>query len=67
MSDAKTLLTPSDAAAVLVLTPAEVNTLARKRQLPFVELPNGERRYDADDLQRWIDSRKQPATEGGTR
>ena len=61
--DTQQLLCPSDAAAVLVLTSAQVRTLVRKRQLAFVELPNGEIRFDAADLLAWIDSHKQSAKE----
>jgi predicted site-specific integrase-resolvase len=61
------LLNSADAAAVLMLTPAQVRTLVRKGQLPHVALPNGEIRFDPDDIRQWVESHKQPATaEGGT-
>ena len=59
------LLNPADAAAVLMLTPAQVRTLVRKGQLPHVALPNGEVRFDPDDIRRWVETRKRPAAEGG--
>jgi hypothetical protein len=61
------LLNPADAAAVLMLTPAQVRTLVRKRQLSHVALPNGEIRFDPTDLARFVEAHKQPAGEGGAK
>jgi len=57
-----TLLTDSEAADYLRLTPRQVAKLAKKGILPTVNLPGGETRFDPDDLRQWVESRKQPAT-----
>ena len=59
------LLNPSDAAAVLMLTPAQVRTLVRRGLLPHVVFPNGEIRFDPNDIRQWVESLKRPAAEGG--
>ena len=61
-----TLLAISEAAELLRLTPRQVAKLARRGELPSVSLPGNETRFDASDLQRWVDSRKRPAAERGT-
>ncbi|NLF08820.1 MAG: helix-turn-helix domain-containing protein [Pirellulaceae bacterium] len=57
------LLYPSDAAAVLCLTPAQIRTLVRKGLLPHVSLPNGEIRFDPRDLESWVVAHKQESRE----
>ncbi len=59
MSD--TLLTKDEAAEFLRLTPRQVGKLARRGVLPSVNLPNGETRFDRDDLRAWVESLKRPA------
>jgi excisionase family DNA binding protein len=56
-----TLLTDSEAAELLRLTPRQVARLAKRGELPTVCLPGNELRFDPDDLRAWIDGRKQPA------
>jgi excisionase family DNA binding protein len=56
-----TLLTDSEAAEILRLTARQVARLARRGELPSVELPGGEVRFDPDDLRAWVESRKRPA------
>jgi excisionase family DNA binding protein len=58
------LLTDSEAADVLRLTARQVARLAKRGDLPSVELPGGERRFDLDDLRAWVESLKRPATAG---
>jgi excisionase family DNA binding protein len=59
------LITDSEAAEILRLTPRQVARLAKKGILPSVKLPGDEVRFDPDDLRRWVESLKQPATAGG--
>lgn len=61
------LITDSEAAELLALTPRQVAKLAKRGELPSVTLPGDETRYDPDDIRLYIEARKQPATEGGTR
>jgi len=49
------LLTSSEAADVVRLTPRQIDRLARRGELPSVHLPGAELRYDVDDLWRWVD------------
>ncbi len=55
------LITDSEAAEILRLTPRQVARLAKKGILPSVNLPGGEVRFDPDDLRAWVESLKQPA------
>jgi len=57
-----TLLSESEAGAILRLTPRQILKLAKAGQLPAIRLPGNELRFDADDLRTWIETRKQPAT-----
>jgi excisionase family DNA binding protein len=57
------LLTQSEAAEFLQLTPRQVLRLANRGELPRVVFPNKETRFDAADLSRFIESHKRPATE----
>ena len=57
-----TLLTDSEAADILRLTPRQVARLAKKGILPSVNLPGNEVRFDVDDLRQWVESCKRPAT-----
>ena len=50
------LITDSEAAEILCLTVRQVARLARRDDLPHVNLPNGELRFDADDLRAWIET-----------
>jgi hypothetical protein len=55
------LLTQYEAADVLALTPRQVVRLASRGELPKVIFPNGEIRFDPDDLAEWIELHKHPA------
>jgi excisionase family DNA binding protein len=59
------LLTKDETAEVLRLTPRQVGKLARRGDLPSVNLPGNEVRFDPDDIRQWVESRKRPAAEGG--
>jgi len=55
------LLTETGAARLLALTTAQVRRLVAAGAVPVVELPNGEVRFDAEDLRRWAGNfRRQP-------
>jgi excisionase family DNA binding protein len=47
------LLTETGAARLLALTTNDVRRLVRRGEIPTVELPNGEIRFDGEDLRRW--------------
>ena len=53
-SDAQQLLTRSEAAELLRMTPTRVARLARAQRIPHVPLPDGEIRFVAEDLWDWI-------------
>jgi excisionase family DNA binding protein len=61
--ETKNLLTDSEAAEVLRLTPRQVLRLANRGELPSIAFPNREVRFDRADLSRFIESHKRPATE----
>jgi excisionase family DNA binding protein len=51
------LLTESEAAELLSLTPRQIGRLARRGELPHVEI-NKEIRYDPRDIWEWVESKK---------
>jgi len=51
---------------MLRLTPRQVARLAKRGELPSVQLPGNEVRFDPDDIRRWVESCKRPLPEGGT-
>jgi len=57
------LITDFDAAEILCLTPRQVLRLARRGEAPCIRLPNGDYRFDPEDLRRWVESLKQPLVE----
>lgn len=61
------LILDSEAAEILRMTTRQVVSLARRGDLPSIRFPNGEIRFDPTDLQRWVESLKQPATAEATR
>jgi excisionase family DNA binding protein len=61
-----TLITDSEAAEMLRLTPRQVARLAKSGELPSVRLPGNEVRFDPDDIRLWVDSLKTPKLKGGT-
>jgi len=60
-----TLLTDSETAEILRLTPRQVARLARRGELPSVELTGKEIRFDPDDIRRFVESRKRSTPQGG--
>jgi excisionase family DNA binding protein len=58
------LLTPMDVAAWLSLPSASVLRMARRGEIPAVELPGGELVFDAADLANWLQRRKGAAPAG---
>ena len=59
-----TLLTDSEAAEILRLTPRQVARLAKKGILPSVRLPGNEIRFDPNDIRQWVETLKHPAKLG---
>jgi excisionase family DNA binding protein len=55
------LLTESETSELLRLTPRQISRLAKRGELPSVELPGGELRFDPDDIRAWVESHKRPA------
>jgi hypothetical protein len=39
--------------------------MARAGEIPAIVLPDGELRFDADELRHWLDSHKRPAQPAG--
>lgn len=64
MNTQQTLLDVYDAARILLLSVHRVRALVRKNQLPHIALPDGEIRFDAADLSRFVESHKQPVVAG---
>jgi excisionase family DNA binding protein len=56
-----TLLTKDETAEILRLTARQVAKLARRGELPSVNLPGNEVRFDPADLAWFVESRKRPA------
>jgi excisionase family DNA binding protein len=61
------LLTQSEAADFLQLTPRQVLRLANRGELPRVVFPNKEIRFDQADLTTFVESHKRPAAQGGAK
>jgi excisionase family DNA binding protein len=61
------LLTQSEAADFLQLTPRQILRLANRGELPRVVFPNREVRFDQADLSRFVESHKRPVAERGDR
>jgi excisionase family DNA binding protein len=59
------LLTYTEAADLLKLTPRQISRLVGRGELPSVRLPNGEIRFDPDDIHQWVESLKRPAQGAG--
>ena len=60
-----TLLTDSETADYLRLTTRQVVRLAKRGDVPSVNLPDGELRFDAADLHQWVESLKRPVNGQG--
>jgi hypothetical protein len=52
------LLTAGEVANWLVLTAAAVDKMAKRRQIPCVELPDGSRLFEAEVLAEWVRARR---------
>ena len=52
----KQLLTDSELSELLVLSPRQVSTLAKKGLIPCIRLTAKEIRFDPDEIERWLDS-----------
>jgi excisionase family DNA binding protein len=61
------LITESEAAELLGLTPRQVLRLANRGELPRVVFPNKEVRFDQADLAAFVESHKRPVAEGGAK
>ena len=59
------LLTPDAAGELTGLTSRQLLIRANRGEFPSIRLPGGEIRYDAVDLWQWIQTHRQPASEGG--
>ena len=62
MGMANHLLTDSETARLLRLTPRQVARLARRGEIPSVTLPGNEVRFDPDDIREWVESLKESAS-----
>jgi len=54
------LLTPGEAADQLRILRTRIVRLARAGDVPHIALPDGEIRFDAHDLDAWVESHKRP-------
>jgi excisionase family DNA binding protein len=53
-----TILSESGAASYLRIGERELRRLVAGRQIPFIELPDGQVRFDSDDLAEWCRGRR---------
>jgi hypothetical protein len=58
------LMTASDVADWLRQTSRRVERMARRKEIPCVQLPDGSLVFDQDDLAIWLETRKATAQEG---
>ena len=61
--DATRLLIDGEAARLLRMPLCSLKRLAKIGGIPHVLLPDGEIRFDPEDLREWVDSHKQPRAE----
>jgi hypothetical protein len=66
MDTTRRLLTDTDAADILQMPAARLARFAKANKVPYVRLPDGEIRFDPDDLREWVETLKQPANVKGT-
>lgn len=59
------LLTDGEAAELLAVPVRRLRQMADDNRIPHVRLPGGDLRFDAADLARWIQSRKQKDSDLG--
>ena len=60
------LIDARDAGRLLDMPPARVIRFANRGLLPCVVLPDGELRYQEDDLRGWVEKHRRPITEGAS-
>ncbi len=63
MSNARALLTLGEAGDILRLSNANLRTLVKNYEIPFVVMPDGDFRFIESDLWAWIETRRMPGTE----
>ena len=56
------LLTPTDLDRLLSYPRGRAKRLARKGAIPHVRLPDGEIRFDRQEIAEWLNARAVPAT-----
>jgi len=61
----QSLISQHGAARGLMLTDAQVSRLVRLNQIPYVQLPNGEIRFDPAALSVWIRGLQRPLAVAG--
>jgi predicted DNA-binding transcriptional regulator AlpA len=61
MDTTQRLLTDSEAADILQMPSARLARFAKENEVPHLRLPDGEIRFDLDDLRQWVETLKQPA------
>jgi hypothetical protein len=49
-----------DARGYLGVSAVILNRLVKDSGLPHIALPNGDKRFQQNDLQRWVDNKRQP-------
>jgi excisionase family DNA binding protein len=57
------LLTDGEAADLVRMLRPRLVRLAKARLIPFVRLPDGELRFEREELVRWIESHRRATTE----
>lgn len=57
------ILTPDEAAELLKLSTRQTLRLVSRNEVPHFRLPNGEIRFDSDDLRQWLHTLKRPLDE----
>ncbi|MCC6127444.1 MAG: helix-turn-helix domain-containing protein [Pirellulales bacterium] len=60
-----TLLLDSQIAELLCLSPRQVLRLAKRGKIPHIVLPNGEIRFDFQDVKTWLKTCTRLPGEGG--
>jgi hypothetical protein len=57
------LLDDADVAGILRVTRRRISSLVRRKEIPFIELPDGDIRFIESRIWEWVESRK-PQPEG---
>jgi predicted site-specific integrase-resolvase len=56
---------PDEVSEMLRLPVRRLSRMARQGEIPAVILPDGEIRFDPDELRRWVQSCKRPSQPAG--